>query len=189
MKSTLGSVARSTNARVHSCAAFRQVSYCSISLSEGHTCDGTVRHDYSETIDIRLSSFTTLSPASAQAPDMPTSKSTQTEPCNPHRITPSPSLTDPLYVAFEDTVAIIEMLLFPVDPDVSTALLDNSSQDFLEDLLDQLIEWGFDICGRSGSLRVIAATLVGHVVGQILENLQDELDKIQMQAMQWHKSR
>lgn len=120
---------------------------------------------------------------------MPTSKSTQTEPCVPRRITPSPPPTDPLYGVFEDTVATIEMLVFPVDPNISTVLLNNSSQDFLEDLLDQLIEWGFDTYGRSGSLRVIVATLVGDVVREILENLQDELDKIQMQAVQWQKTR
>ena len=43
--------------------------------------------------------------------------------------------------------------------------------------------------GRSDSLRVIEATIVGDVITQILDNMQDELDKIQLQAVQWQKIR
>ena len=125
----------------------------------------------------------------APAPNMRTSQFPQTDPCAPRHLTSSPPPPDPLYGVFEDTVATLEMLIFPVDHEISTTLLNNSSQDFLEDILDQLIEWGFDTSGRSGSLKVIAASLVGDVVRQILENMQDELDKIQMQAVQWQKTR
>ncbi len=90
---------------------------------------------------------------------------------------------------FEDAVATVEMLVFPTNPEISTSPMDNSSQDFLEEILDQLIEWGANTYGRSDSLRVIEATIVGDVITQILDNMQDELDKIQLQAVQWQKIR
>lgn len=119
---------------------------------------------------------------------MATSQSTQTEICADLHSTPSPPPADLLYGVFEDTIAMVEMVVFPIDPEISNALLDNSSQDFLEEILDQLIGWGYNTYGRSGAL-MLAPILVGNVVKQILENLQDELGKLQMQAVQWQKTR
>ena len=73
---------------------------------------------------------------------MPTSQSTRIESCTPRNSTPFRPPPDPLYSVFEDAVATVEMLVFPTNPEISTSPMDNSSQDFLEEILDQLIEWG-----------------------------------------------
>ena len=114
--------------------------------------------------------------------------SAQTTPRVPPHRTPSPP-PDTLYGVFEDTIATIEELVFPVDSELSTSLLDASTQDFLEDLLDQLIRWGVEIYGRSGSLRVVTGHTIGDYVYAILVDMQDELEVIQLQAERRQKTR
>ena len=98
-------------------------------------------------------------------------------------------LADRLYAFYEDTIAAVEELVFPIDPELNTSLLSASSQGFLEDLLDQLIRWGVDIYGRSGSLRAIGETFLGNQIERILARMQDEVEVIRLRAQQWQKIR
>jgi hypothetical protein len=104
-------------------------------------------------------------------------------------VKPLPRPPDTLYNIFEDTVAILEELIFAFDPDMSTSLVSSLSQKFFEDILDQLIRWGMQIYGRSGSLRTLTGTVIGNHIEMILWSMEDELQLIQLKAKKVQKTR